>query len=113
MKVGDSVGNAEIAAEMARLKAEFPGADEHKLRALESLIEQAAHERIYLKRLNEQAVITGLVEYHPENVKLQRALPVSNEIAKHSATLTNIMDKLIKHLGVLIDDEDDGLDDYA
>jgi hypothetical protein len=106
------MGNAELIAEIDRLKREFPGADENKLRALEGLIEQAAYERIYLKRLNEQAIISGLVEFHPENAKLQRTLPISGEIAKHSAALTNIMDKLMKHLAVDGDDGDDGLSDY-
>jgi len=102
----------ELLAEIARLKAEFAGADENKLRALEALIEQAAYERIYLKRMNEQAIVSGLVEFHPENAKLQRTLPLSGEIAKHSAALTNIMDKLLKHLGGQGDDEDEGLADY-
>lgn len=106
------MGNAELIAEIERLKKEFPGADENKMRVLEGLIEQAAYERIYLKRLNEQAIVSGLVEFHPENAKLQRALPISNEIAKHAASLTNIMDKLMKHLAVEADDEDDGLEQY-
>jgi len=101
-----------LQAEIERLKVLFPGADENKMKALEGLIEQAAYERLYLKRLNEQALISGLVEFHPENAKLQRTLPISNEIAKHSASLTNIMDKLMKHLAVEIDDEEDGLDEY-
>ena len=106
------MSNAELSTEIDRLKAEFANADESKLKALEGLIEQAAYERLYLKRLNEQALISGLVEFHPENAKLQRTLPVSNEIAKHSASLTNIMDKLMRHLHVEIDDEDDGLSEY-
>lgn len=57
-------------------------------------------------------MISGLIEFHPENAKLQRALPVSNEITKHSATLTSIMDKLMKHLSVESDFDDDGLDEY-
>ncbi|NLZ52390.1 MAG: zinc-binding protein [Thermoanaerobacteraceae bacterium] len=104
--------NQELLAEIERLKAEFVGADENKLRVLEGLIEQAAYERLFLKKLNEQALATGLVEVHPDNPKLQRALPISNAIAKHSAALTNIMDKLMKHLAVPLDDEDDGLDEY-
>ena len=106
------MSNAELSTEIDRLKAEFANADESKLKALEGLIEQAAYERLYLKRLNEQALISGLVEFHPENAKLQRTLPVSNEIAKHSASLTNIMDKLMRHLHVETDDEDDGLSEY-
>lgn len=112
MKVGDNMGNAELLKEIDRIKEQFAGADENKMKALEGLIEQAAYERIYLKRLNEKAIISGLVEFHPENAKLQRTLPISNEIAKHSASLTNIMDKLMKHLAVDMDDEDDGLDEY-
>jgi len=104
--------NSELLAEIDRLKKEFAGADENKIRVLEGLIEQAAYERIYLKRLNEQAIVTGLVEFHPENAKLQRALPISGEIAKHSAALTHIMDKLMKHLGAGGEDDDDGLSDY-
>ncbi len=101
-----------LQAEIEKLKALFPNADENKLMALEGLIEQAAYTKLYLKKLNEQAIVSGLVELHPENAKLQRALPISNEIAKHSASLTNIMDKLMKHLAVDMDDEDDGLDEY-
>jgi len=112
MKPGDIMSNPELLAEIERLKAEFVNADEGKLRALEGLIEQAAYERIYLKRLNEQAIVSGLIEFHPENAKLQRTLPISNAIAKHSAALTNIMDKLMKHLAVEQDDYDDGLDEY-
>ncbi len=106
------MGNAELLAEIDRLKNEFKGADENKLNVLQGLIEQAACERIYLKRLNEQAIVSGLVEFHPENAKLQRTLPISGEIAKHSASYTNIMDKLMKHLAVENDDEDDDLDEY-
>jgi hypothetical protein len=111
-KAGEVMVNSELSAEIARLRAEFAGADENKLRVLEGLIEQAAYERLYLKQLNEQAIITGLVQFHPENAKLQRVLPVSQEIARHSAALTHIMDKLMKHLGVPLDDDDEGLSDY-
>lgn len=104
--------NAELSREIERLKALFPGADENKLKALEGLIEQAAYERLYLKRLNEQALASGLIAFHPENAKLQRTLPICNAIAKHSASLTNIMDKLMKHLAVDIDEEENGLDEY-
>ncbi len=106
------MGNSELLAEIERLKAEFTGADEGKLRAMDGLIEQAAYERIYLKRLNEQALKSGLIEFHPENAKMQRTLPISGEIAKLAASYTNIMDKLLKHLGTQGDDEDDGLNDY-
>ena len=106
------MSNAEISKEIKKLKSLFPHADENKLIALEGLIEQAAYTKLYLKKLNEQAIVSGLVEFHPENAKLQRTLPISNEIAKHSASLTNIMDKLMKHLAVDGDDEDDGLDEY-
>ncbi|MDF2591388.1 MAG: zinc-binding protein [Clostridia bacterium] len=106
------MANVDLLAEIERLKAEFIGASENKLRAF-ALIEQAAYERLYLRRLNEQALATGLVKIHPKNPQMQKALPVSNEISKHSASLTNIMDKLIKHLYTETDDDDDGLDEYA
>lgn len=102
----------DIAAEIARIKEQFPGADENKLKALEGLIEQAAYERLFLIQLNRQALESGLIEFHPENAKLQRQLPIANTIAKHSAAYTNIMDKLLKHLAVDDDWEDDELDEF-
>jgi len=102
----------EIQTEIKRLKGLFPGADENSIATLDSLIEQAAYERVFLKKLNIQALETGLVQIHPEHADLQRKLPVSGEIAKHAATLTNIMDKLMKHLGAVAEDDDDGMGDY-
>lgn len=104
--------NSELSIEIERLKAEFKSADENKIKALDALIEQAAYERIYLKTLNEQAIVSGLVDFNPNNNKLQKTLPVSAEIAKHSATLTNITDKLMKYLSSGQEDEDEGLSDY-
>lgn len=104
--------NQELSAEIERLKATFPGADENRLAALSGMIEQAACETIYLRRLNEQALAFGLVQIHPDNPKIQRTLPVSGEIAKHSASLTNILDKLQKWLGAQQEEEDDSLADF-
>lgn len=104
--------NDEIKQEMERLLEQFSGADENKLRALAGLIEQAAYETLYLKRLNQQAIVTGLVKVHQNNPQIQQALPISGAIAKHSAALTNILDKLCKHLAVGQEDEDDDLAEY-
>jgi bifunctional N-acetylglucosamine-1-phosphate-uridyltransferase/glucosamine-1-phosphate-acetyltransferase GlmU-like protein len=104
--------NTELSAEIDRLKKEFAGADENKLNIMQALIEQAAYERIYLRRLNEQAMQSGLVQFHPENATIQRTLPISGEIAKHSAALTNITDKLMKHLATEQNEDDEGLSDY-
>lgn len=104
--------NSELTAEIDRLKAEFQNADESKLRVLDGLIEQAAYERLYLKTLNEQAIKSGLVQFHPENATVQRALPVSGEISRHAASLTNIMFKLCRLLDISDDTEDEGLEDY-
>lgn len=104
--------NAELSAEIERLKATFPGADENRLASLSGMIEQAACETIYLRRLNEQALASGLVQVRPDNPKIQRTLPVSGEIAKHSAALTNILDKLQKWLGVQSEDEDTDLEEF-
>ncbi len=103
----------ELLAEIERLKAQFINADENKINALSALIEQAAYETIYLKRINEKAITTGLVKIHPENPDIQKALPVSQEIARHSAALTNILDKLCKHLATASDEEELGLDEYG
>lgn len=104
--------NNELLTEIERLRAEFANADEGKLRAMDSIIEQAAYEKIYLKRLNETALVTGLVKVHPEDPRRQKSLPISAEIARHSAALTNIMDKLMKHLSVEQEDDDEDLSDY-
>lgn len=104
--------NPELMKEIDALISSFPGADANKLKALDGLIEQAAYEKLFLKKLNKEALKSGLIEFHPENAKLQRTLPISNEIAKHSAALTNIIDKLMKHLAIEQDDEDDDLDEY-
>lgn len=106
------VPNQELMDEIARLRATFQGADENKMEALAGMIEQAAYERLYLKRLNKQALLSGLVKMHPENAMLQKSLPVSGEIAKHSAALTNILDKLCKHLAAEQEEEEDELDEF-
>ena len=106
------MGNAELMAEIERLKSQFISSDANKINAMESLIEQAAYERIYLRKLNDQAIQTGLVKIHPDNPNIQQTLPVSGQIAKHSAALTNIMDKLMKHLAVEVEDDDDELSEY-
>ena len=106
------MGENELSIEIDRLRKEFSGADENKINALEALIEQAAYERIYLRKLNEQAIMSGLVKIHPDDPCRQLTLPVSGEISKHSATLTNITDKLMKYLAVEPEEEDDGLGDY-
>ena len=54
---------------------------------------------------------TGLIKVHPKNPDLQRALPVSAEIARHAASLTNIMGKLMRFLGAE-ESEDEELSDY-
>lgn len=107
------MANEALQSEIDRLKQKFTGADENKLDALDGMIEQAAYERLYLKRLNEQALASGLVKFDPKDSTRQRTLPVSGEIAKHAACLTNILDKLARHLAASTDEDDEGLDDYV
>ena len=102
----------ELQAEIDRLMKQFSGAEPAAVEILFALIEQAAQETIYLRRLNGIAGKTGLVKIHPDHLEIQKTLPISNEIARHSAALTNILDKLMKHLGGNEDEEEDGLDDY-
>lgn len=104
--------NDGVSVEIERLKKLFPNTDENKLKALDSLIEQAAYERIFLRRLNSEALKSGLVKTHPKNKTLQKKLPVSGEIVKHAAALTNITDKLVKHLGAPAETDDLELEDY-
>lgn len=101
-----------LSREIERIRGAFPGADENKLAALEGMIEQAAYERLYLKRLNEQALASGLVKINPNNPMMQRSLPLSAEIARHAAALTNILDKLCKHLGAPGEEDDNDLDEF-
>ena len=98
--------------EISRIKEQFSNADTQKMAALDALIEQAAYERLYLKQLNEQAMQSGLLKVHPDNPAIQQSLPVSKAIATHSASLTNIMDKLMKYLAVEQEDEDDELSEF-
>jgi len=103
---------SELSKEIDRLKNKFPAAEENRLGALAALIEQAAYETIYLKQLNAKAAESGLIKYHPNHPEIQKSLPVSSEITRHAATLTNIMDKLMKYLAVATGDDDDGLSYY-
>lgn len=104
--------NTELLAEIERLKEQFKNADESKLNAMDCLINQAAYETLYLKKLNEQALNSGLIKIHPNNPDVQKTLPVSTEISKHSASLTNIIDKLCKHLCLDNEEEDESLNEY-
>lgn len=101
-----------LCREVERIKAQFAGADEKHIAALEGMILQAAHERLYLEQLNEQARMCGLVKLHPDDATIQKPLPISAEIARHSAAYTNIMDKLMKHLAVKGEEDDDELADF-
>lgn len=102
----------EIQSEKERLLSKFSGADENKLQAMDALIEQAAYETVYLKELNEIAKVTGLVRVNVKNPVMQESLPISKTIATHSATLTNILDKLCRNLCVESEEEDEGLSSY-
>ena len=98
----------KIKKQKESLLKKFEGCNTKKLEQLDNLIEQAAYESVQLETLNKLALDVGYLEINPENAKQQRTLPVSGEIAKHSAALTNIMDKLMKHLA--IDNTDEGAD---
>lgn len=102
----------EIEAEIERLKSQFIGANEAQVSLSDALIRQAAYETIYLKRLNEQAIVTGLVKIHPQHPNIQESLPISKAITQHSATLTNIIYKLDKMLSTVSDDDDEGMSEY-
>jgi hypothetical protein len=111
-KGGEIVNEAAVKRETKALLKKFKGADPAKLEQLSGLIQKAAFENAVLKDLHGIAAQSGLVRFAPENALKQRPLPVSAEIARHTAAYTNVMDKLMKHLTVTADDGDDGLAEY-
>jgi hypothetical protein len=102
----------EIEAKTLEIRRTFDGAPPALLDALMPLMRRAAYEQLYLDGLDAIAARTGLVVSNPSNPAQQKALPVSQEIARHQASFTNIMDKLVRHLRPDEDEPDDGLGDY-
>lgn len=106
------MNEAAVKREAKALLKKFKGADPAKLDQLSGLIQKAAFENAAIKDLHGMAMQSGLVRFAPENASKQRPLPVSAEIARHTAAYTNVMDKLMKHLGGSLPEEDGSLSEY-
>ncbi len=95
----------EIEEEKKRILDTFENSDKNKISAMMALIDQIAYETIYLKYLKEKSLSI-------DSKKWKTLEDINNQIVKHSATLTSITDKVMKHLSVEILNDDEGLDEY-
>ena len=68
--------------------------------------------RAELDSLHEIVKRTGLLHYDTNNPNRQKELPVSRMLPKVRAGYTNVIFKLSKVLGAVVNEEDLGLDDY-
>lgn len=98
--------------EYERLRGLFAGVDENQLALVDGAIHEAARLRAELDSLHEIVKITGLVLYDKNNPNRQKELPVSRMLPKVRAGYTNIVFKLSRVLGAVVNEEDLGLDDY-
>ena len=95
----------EIEEEKKKILDAFKNSDINKINAMMALIDQMAYETIYLKYLKEKSLSI-------DTEKWKTLEDINNQIVKHSATLTNIIDKMMKHLSVEILNDNEGLDEY-
>ena len=114
MKEGESVGDRKKfeAAEYERIRGLFDGVDEKQLALVDGAIHEAARLRAELDSLHEIVKRTGLLHYDASNPNRQKELPVSRMLPKVRAGYTNVIFKLSKVLGAVVNEEDLGLDDY-
>lgn len=114
MKEGESMGDREKfeAAEYERIRDLFEGVDEKQLALVDGAIHEAARLRAELDGLHEIVKRTGLLHYDTNNPNRQKELPVSRMLPKVRAGYTNVIFKLSKVLGAVVNEEDLGLDDY-
>lgn len=99
-------------AEYERIRALFAAVDENQLALVEGAIWEAARLRVELDSLHAVVSKSGLVKYDPANPSRQKELPVSKLLPKVRAGYTNIIFKLAKVLGAVINEDDLGMDDY-
>ena len=100
------------AAEYERIRDLFEGVDEKQLALVDGAIHEAARLRAELDGLHEIVKRTGLLHYDANNPNRQKELPVSRMLPKVRAGYTNVIFKLSKVLGAVVNEEDLGLDDY-
>ena len=103
----------ETQQEYERIKALFDGVDEKQLALVDGTIWEAARLRVELNQLHKIVQQTGLLKLHPENPAMQKELPVSRMIVKVRANYLNYIAKLSGVLGRSVDEDEDGLDEFA
>lgn len=99
-------------AEYERIRSLFDGGDEKQLALVDGAIHEAARLRVELDWLHLVVETTGLLHYDYKNPTRQKELPVSKMLPKVRAGYTNVIFKLSKVLGAVVNEEDLGLDDY-
>jgi hypothetical protein len=102
----------EVARKTQEIRSKFPDVDSVLLDAVEPLMKRAAIESLYLEALDGIAEESGLVAVSPKDPTRQRPLPVSQELTRHGASYTNIMDKIIRHLKPQAEIDEEELADY-
>ncbi|MEG3040886.1 MAG: zinc-binding protein [Clostridium sp.] len=102
----------EIEIEYERIKKLFEGADEKQLELLDGVIIEAARIRVELNDLNKTVKLTGLIKVNPNNLTMQKELPVAKLAIKARANYLNYMSKLSNMLGINIDDDEEELNEY-
>lgn len=102
----------EVRQEYERIRELFKDCDENQLQLLDGAIWEAARLRVELNDLNKIVVQTGLIKVNPNNLSMQKELPVSKLIVKTRANYLNYIAKLSSILGKNIDAEEDDLDEF-
>lgn len=102
----------EVRKEYERIRELFKDCDENQLQLLDGAIWETARLRVELNDLNKIVVQTGLIKVNPNNLSMQKELPVSKLIVKTRANYLNYIAKLSNILGKNIDEEEDDLDEF-
>ncbi|WP_338630420.1 zinc-binding protein [Clostridium baratii] len=102
----------KILKEYNRIKELFSGVDEKQLSLVDGAIVECARLKVELDDLHEIVKETGLIKYNPNNMSMQKELPISKMIVKVRANYLNYISKLSNLLGKNIEDEEDELSEY-
>ena len=94
----------DIFEEKKRILEVLKEADDVKIKIMNCLIDAMAYETVYLKYLRN--IIFNLKKNSAVSEK------INNSILKHSATLTNVTDKIMKWLSTENSDEDYNMSAY-
>ena len=87
------------------MSSKFKGVDEKQLALVDGAIHEAARLRAELDSLHEIVKRTGLLHYDANNPNRQKELPVSRMLPKVRAGYTNVIFKLSKVLGAVVNED--------